>query len=76
MMDVTDVHLQIVFEHLGDLLTILITLDEIINNQSTLKDHWILYKRLATKIRIGLIFFLVCKNVQNELYMEVIFNSL
>ncbi len=37
--------LQCVFEHLGDLLTVLITLDEIIETQASLKDHWTLYKR-------------------------------
>ena len=36
---------QVVFEHIGDLLVILITLDEIIHQQQTLKEHWILYKR-------------------------------
>ena len=38
-------YLQVVFEHLGDLLTVLITLDKIIETHAVLKDHWTLYKR-------------------------------
>ena len=34
-----------VFEHLGDVLGVLITLDELIENHGTLVDHWTLYKR-------------------------------
>ena len=45
LLDVSDVHFQVVYEHLGDLLGVLITLDEIIDNQGTLRDHWTLYKR-------------------------------
>jgi len=33
------------FEHLGELLTALITLDEIINNNYMMKEHWKKYKR-------------------------------
>ncbi len=39
--------LQSVYEHLGDLLTVLITLDEIVDNQASLKEHWTLYKRYS-----------------------------
>uniref|UniRef100_S4RDB4 WASH complex subunit 4 n=1 Tax=Petromyzon marinus TaxID=7757 RepID=S4RDB4_PETMA len=39
-----------VYEHLGDLLMVLVTLDEIIENQSTLKDHWTMYKRLLKSV--------------------------
>lgn len=38
---------QMVFEYLADLLRVLITFDEIISNQVTLKEHWTLYKRLV-----------------------------
>ncbi|KAF4800311.1 WASH complex subunit 4 [Turdus rufiventris] len=38
------------YEHLGELLTILITLDEIIDNHATLKDHWTMYKRLLKSV--------------------------
>lgn len=33
------------YEHLGELLTVLLTLDEIIENHTMLKDHWTMYKR-------------------------------
>lgn len=36
------------YEHLGELLTVLLTLDEIVDNHVTLKDHWTMYKRYAT----------------------------
>lgn len=36
---------QAMYEHLGELLTVLLTLDEIINNHAILKDHWTMYKR-------------------------------
>ncbi|CAL1541419.1 unnamed protein product [Lymnaea stagnalis] len=49
MIDVTEVHFQAVFEHLGELLTILITLDHIIEMHPSLKDHWTLYKRQSYK---------------------------
>ena len=39
------VFFQVVYEHLGDLLAVLITLDEIINNHGSLTEHWTLYKR-------------------------------
>ncbi|CAH1784090.1 unnamed protein product, partial [Owenia fusiformis] len=51
VIDVTDTHFQTVYEHLGDLLTCLITLDEIIENHATLKDHWTLYKRMLKSVR-------------------------
>lgn len=38
-------HLQIVYEHLGELLVVLLTLDEIMENHGTLKEHWKMYKR-------------------------------
>lgn len=37
------------YEHLGELLTVLITLDEIIDNHATLKDHWTMYKRCVSE---------------------------
>ena len=39
--------MQVVYEHVGRLLTVLITLDSIIENQATLRDHWKLYRRYA-----------------------------
>ncbi|TRY86275.1 hypothetical protein DNTS_009307 [Danionella cerebrum] len=44
------VHFQTVYEHLGDLLVVLITLDEIMANHSTLKEHWKMYKRLLKSV--------------------------
>ncbi|XP_078001541.1 WASH complex subunit 4-like [Glandiceps talaboti] len=51
IIDASQVHFQTVFEHLAELLTVLITLDEIINNHGTLKDHWTLYKRMLKSVR-------------------------
>lgn len=51
LIDVTDVHFQVVFEHLGDLLTVLITLDHIIEHHSTFMEHWTLYKRMVASVR-------------------------
>lgn len=36
---------QTVYEHLGELLVVLLTLDEIMENHGTLKEHWKMYKR-------------------------------
>ncbi|KAF4022605.1 hypothetical protein G4228_014463 [Cervus hanglu yarkandensis] len=38
------------YEHLGELLTVLLTLDEIIDNHIMLKDHWTMYKRLLKSV--------------------------
>ncbi|KAL6107078.1 washc4 [Pungitius sinensis] len=46
----TGVHFQIVYEHLGELLVVLLTLDEIMENHGTLKDHWKMYKRLLKSV--------------------------
>lgn len=51
LVNVTDVHFQVVYEHLGDLLAVLITLDSIISKHATLKDHWTLYKRMLKSVR-------------------------
>ncbi|XP_053742300.1 WASH complex subunit 4 [Synchiropus splendidus] len=47
----SSVHFQIVYEHLGELLVVLLTLDEIMENHSTLKDHWQMYKRLLKSVQ-------------------------
>ncbi|XP_062316984.1 WASH complex subunit 4 isoform X1 [Osmerus eperlanus] len=44
------VHFQTVYEHLGELLVVLLTLDEIMENHTTLKDHWKMYKRLLKSV--------------------------
>ncbi|KAK3526209.1 hypothetical protein QTP70_017756, partial [Hemibagrus guttatus] len=46
----TGVHFQTVYEHLGELLVVLITLDEIMENHGTLRDHWKMYKRLLKSV--------------------------
>ncbi|ELU08313.1 hypothetical protein CAPTEDRAFT_221991 [Capitella teleta] len=51
VMDVSNVHFQSVYEHLGEILTVLITLDEIIDNQNMLKEHWTLYKRMLKSVK-------------------------
>ncbi|XP_054723864.1 WASH complex subunit 4-like, partial [Uloborus diversus] len=50
IVDVTDVHFQTVYKHLGFLLTTLMTLDEIIDGQVTLREHWTQYKRMLVSI--------------------------
>uniref|UniRef100_A0A4W4GUC8 WASH complex subunit 4 n=1 Tax=Electrophorus electricus TaxID=8005 RepID=A0A4W4GUC8_ELEEL len=44
------VHFQTVYEHLGELLVVLITLDEIMENHATFRDHWKMYKRLLKSV--------------------------
>ncbi|XP_075894005.1 WASH complex subunit 4 [Nelusetta ayraudi] len=44
------VHFQTVYEHLGELLVVLLTIDEIMENHGTLKEHWKMYKRLLKSV--------------------------
>lgn len=39
---------QTVYEHLGELLVVLLTIDEIMEHHGTLKEHWKMYKRSVT----------------------------
>ncbi|KAL6084193.1 hypothetical protein STEG23_012492, partial [Scotinomys teguina] len=41
---------ETVYEHLGELLTVLLTLDEIVDNHVTLTDPWTMYKRLLKSV--------------------------
>ncbi|KAJ8791596.1 hypothetical protein J1605_020318 [Eschrichtius robustus] len=50
IIETTGVHFQTMYEHLGELLAVLLTLDEIIDNHITLKDHWTMYKRLLKSV--------------------------
>uniref|UniRef100_A0ABI7ZS81 WASH complex subunit 4 n=1 Tax=Felis catus TaxID=9685 RepID=A0ABI7ZS81_FELCA len=50
IIETTGVHFQTMYEHLGELLTVLLTLDEIIDNHVTLKEHWTMYKRLLKSV--------------------------
>ncbi|XP_042890150.1 WASH complex subunit 4-like [Penaeus japonicus] len=47
VIDVSDVHFQVVYEHLGSLLGTVISLDEIIFGNSELHQHWGAYRRLV-----------------------------
>ena len=67
VMHVNDVHFNIVFDHLAQLLTVLITLDHIIENHATLKDHWTLYKREYLCLQRAFLFIMVhLLNIQLE----------
>ncbi|XP_065176385.1 WASH complex subunit 4-like [Sycon ciliatum] len=50
VMGVAGVHFRIVYEHLGMLLSVLLTLDEIIASNIVLKDHWSQYKRMMKSV--------------------------
>jgi len=47
---------QVVYEYVGRLLTVLITLDSIVENQVMLHDHWTLYKRYLPVLSFTVIF--------------------
>jgi WASH complex subunit 7 len=49
--DPTDVHLETVFAALGRLLTVMVTLDEMIAQNESLQEHWVLYKRMMKSVR-------------------------
>ncbi|PNF21208.1 hypothetical protein B7P43_G05087, partial [Cryptotermes secundus] len=51
VINATGIHFQDVFEHLGDILVVLLTLDEVLGNHSTLHDHWIIYKRTVKSVQ-------------------------
>ena len=48
MIKADGIHLQTVFEHIGDALGILITLDHIFAQSGTLREHWKQYKRCSS----------------------------
>lgn len=51
VIDVKNVHLETVFDALGEALTVLITLDEITMANPLIRDHWTLYKRMMKTVR-------------------------
>lgn len=51
VIDSSEVHLRPVYFHLGEALTILATVDEIIKQNVTLKEHMTFYKRMMSAIR-------------------------
>ena len=52
ILEISDVHQNVFLDSLGKLFATLITLDDIIYNQSTLKDHWAAYKRILNTVQI------------------------
>ncbi|CAF0996554.1 unnamed protein product, partial [Didymodactylos carnosus] len=51
LMDVSDLHIPIVFEHLADLLRCLVTLDECFRRNSAIVELWPQFKRMITSIK-------------------------
>jgi WASH complex subunit 7 len=51
LMDVSDLHLPIIFDHLGDLLRCLITLDECLRSNVQITEKWPAFKRILTSIK-------------------------
>ncbi|CAF0880881.1 unnamed protein product [Rotaria sordida] len=51
LMDVSDLHLPIVYDHLGDLLRCLITLDECFRSNVQIAEKWPAFKRIITSIK-------------------------
>lgn len=51
VIDTQDVHFTVLFEHLSDLLLVLITLDELFRSQTLLHEHWSQYKRMLKSVR-------------------------
>lgn len=49
--DIKNVHLNVVFQSLGEALAVLATLDELIAANPVLLDHWTLYKRMMKSVR-------------------------
>eukprot|EP00033_Pygsuia_biforma_P003806 GCRY01004171.1.p1 GENE.GCRY01004171.1~~GCRY01004171.1.p1 ORF type:complete len:1139 (-),score=210.05 GCRY01004171.1:215-3631(-) len=46
-----DAHVGIIYEKLGQLLAVLLTLDTLIGSNMTLKEHWLQYRRMLKSIR-------------------------
>jgi WASH complex subunit 7 len=53
VLNANGIHLLAIFEHIGDALAILITLDNIFDHIGLFKDHWTHYKRILTSVRGG-----------------------
>eukprot|EP00051_Salpingoeca_urceolata_P019308 m.280544 g.280544 ORF g.280544 m.280544 type:complete len:1394 (+) comp19399_c4_seq16:109-4290(+) len=49
--DAREVHLESIFQHLGAVLRVLITLDELIAANPTILENWTLYKRMIKSVR-------------------------
>jgi len=49
LMTPADIHMQDVLEHMGHLLVMLVTLDEVLMSHMTLRDHWNSYQHSVSK---------------------------
>jgi len=50
-MDTSDLHLPMVFDHLGDLLRCLIVLDECVRSNVQIAEKWPAFKRIITSVK-------------------------
>jgi len=53
VIDVSQVHFSIIFEKIGHLLKVLLTIDEIIANNNILQSHWVIYKGMIKSIELN-----------------------
>jgi len=44
VLDTTNIHFTFVYEQVGKLLRVLVTIDEIVGNNTVLQNHWNQYK--------------------------------
>jgi len=51
LMDTSDLHLPMVFDHLGDLLRCLIVLDECVRSNVQIAEKWPAFKRIITSVK-------------------------
>ncbi|CAG0882697.1 unnamed protein product [Darwinula stevensoni] len=51
VMDVSDVHFYTVFESIGELLVIFVTLDGILSSIPLFREHWNLYKQMVKSVQ-------------------------
>lgn len=51
VVSITNLQLYTVFREFGDLLGLLVILDEVIKNQGALQEHWIKYRQMIKSVR-------------------------
>lgn len=51
IMDVSDLHIPIIFDHMGEVLRCLITLDECIRANGQIAEKWPAFKRIITSLK-------------------------
>lgn len=77
----SNVHFEDMMDHLGDLLTILITFDKLIGNVDNVLESWSLYKRLIRTVQLNvpvekvLMFESVIKEIESNLLKGRIFQN-